>query len=260
MNLLFVATDLSSPKLAALAAAVEKVRAQKSPWRFAPLLLEEEQVLRAADVFPNDFLDLVRRRVLLAGEDLLAAAEVDEAHMRYQCEYELRARLVGLRQAYLFHAGAPDKSREILKGAAQGASALHRHLLALAGQEPVEDRAGLARAVGAAYGVDPAALLAPYEARQDKVAVADAPARLGAYLDTLTALARAVDAYATRCPSSKYARVGGTGRPGQGATTTRVRRPLGGVATPAMACRCHSTRGPGRGYSGAGNVLFRDGF
>jgi len=198
VNLLVVVDDLSSGRLAPLAAAVAKVRAQASPWRFAPLVLEEEQVRRAADVFPNDFLDLVRRRALLAGEDLFAATAIDEAHMRYQCEYELRARLVGLRQAYLFHAGAPDKCREILESAAQGASALHRHLLALAGQEPVEDRAGLARAVASAYGVEANALLAPHEARKDQVPSADAPARLGAYLDSLSALARAVDAYATR--------------------------------------------------------------
>ena len=198
VNLLLVVDDLSAGRLAPLAAAVAKVRAQASAWRFAPLVLDEEQVRRAADVFPNDFLDLVRRRALLSGEDLFAATAIDEAHMRYQCEYELRARLVGLRQAYLFHAGAPEKCREILKGAAQGASALHRHLLALAGLEPVEDRAGLARAVASAYGVEANALLAPHEARRDQVSSADAPARLGAYLDSLSALARAVDAYATR--------------------------------------------------------------
>jgi hypothetical protein len=198
VNLLFVAADLSSPRLESLAAAVTKVRAQASSWKFAPLILEEEQVRRAADVFPNDFLDLVQRRALLSGDDLLAAAAVDPDHMRYQCEYELRARLVALRQAYLFHAGAPDKSREILAGAAQGTSALHRHLLSLAGQPPIEEREALARAVAAHYGVDAEALRAPHEARQDKVPAVTAPARLGAYLDALSALARAVDVYASR--------------------------------------------------------------
>ena len=137
-------------------------------------------------------------RALLAGADLFAATAIDEAHMRFQCEYELRARLVGLRQAYLFHAGAPDKCKEILAGAAHGASALYRHLLALVGREPVEDRAGLAQAVADAFGVDAAALRAPYDARKEQVTAADAPARLVAYFDTLSALARAVDAYATR--------------------------------------------------------------
>ena len=198
VHLLFVVDDLSGVRLAPLAAAAAKVRAQKSPWRFAPLVLEEEQVLRAADVFPSDFLDLVQRRALLDGVDLFAATAIDEAHMRYQCEYELRARLVGLRQAYLFHAGAPDKCREILAGAAHGASALYRHLLALVGREPVEDRAGLARSVAEAFGVDAAALRAPYDARKNQLPAAEAPAKLGAYLDTLSALARAVDAYATR--------------------------------------------------------------
>ena len=196
VNLLFVTEDLSPPRLAALAGAVTKVRAQKASWRFAPLVLDEEQVRRAADVFPNDFLDLMHRRALLAGTDLLSAAEVDKEHMRFQCEYELRARLVGLRQAFLFHAGDAAKSREILAGAAQGTSALYRHLLSLAGEPPAEDRDGLARAVAARFGVPADALKAPWEARAERISSADAPARLGAYLDALSSLARAVDVYA----------------------------------------------------------------
>ena len=198
VNLLFVTEDLSATRLGALAGAVSKVRGQKASWRFAPLVLDEEQVQRAADVFPNDFLDLVHRRALLAGTDLLSAATVDSDHMRYQCEYELRARLVALRQAYLFHAGDAAKSREILSGAAQGASALYRHLLSLAGEPPAEDRAGLARAVATRFGVSADALAAPWEARAEKIPAADAPARLTAYFDALSSLARAVDVYAQR--------------------------------------------------------------
>jgi sugar/nucleoside kinase (ribokinase family) len=198
VNLLFVTLDLSTPRLIELATAVAKVKAQKVSWRFAPLVLDEEQVLRAADVFPNDFMDLSRRRAVLAGTDLLSSSTIDTDHMRYQCEYELRARLVGLRQAFLFHAGDSGKSREILAGAAQGASALYRHLLSLAGEPTVEDRAGLARAVGLRFGVSADALAAPWEARAEKVPAADAPARLAAYLDALSSLARAVDVFATR--------------------------------------------------------------
>ena len=198
VNLLFVTDDLSGPKLVPLASAVAKVRAQKAAWRFAPLILDEEQVLRAADVFPNDFMDLVERRALLAGTDLLSSARIDADHMRFQCEYELRARLVALRQAYLFHAGDARKSREILVGAAQGNSALCRHLLTLAGDPPAEDRDGLARGVAARFGVSAEALKAPWDARAERIQQADAPALLNAYLDALSALARAVDVYAHR--------------------------------------------------------------
>jgi hypothetical protein len=199
VNLLCVVTDLGSPRLDALAAAVGQVRGGKAPkWRFAPLILEEEQVLRAADVFPNDFLDLVRRRALLAGEDLLASAEISLDHMRFQCEYELRSRLVALRQSFLFEAGNPAHCELLLERAAIGSSALYRHLLSLAGQEPVEGREALARAVAQAYAVDAEALLAPEDARLKPFKKEEARARLGAYLDALTTLARAVDVYATR--------------------------------------------------------------
>jgi hypothetical protein len=202
VNLLFVTAELSFARLTTLAAAVAQVRdakpAAKAKWRYSPLILEEEQVRSAADVFPNDFLDLVRRRALLAGEDLFADARVTPEHMRYQCEYELRARVVALRQAFLFHAGAAPMSLDLLKGAATGSSALYRHLLSLAGKDPVESREELARAVAGIYGVDPEALLAPYAARRGDVKTEAATGRLGAYLDALTTLARAVDAYATR--------------------------------------------------------------
>ncbi len=197
VNLLFVVEDLAFARLEPLAAAVLKVRGAKpGKWRYAPLILEAEQVKSAADVFPNDFLDLVRRRALLAGEDLLASAEISPDHMRYQCEYELRTRLIALRQAYLFNAGSATSSQELLAGAAEGSSSLYRHLLSLAGRDPVERREELARVVAEVYGVDAEALRAPYIARSGGFKKPGVSAHLGAYLDALTTLARAVDAYA----------------------------------------------------------------
>jgi hypothetical protein len=199
VNLLFVVEDLAFPRLAALAQAVSDVRSAKvKTWRFSPLILEVEQVKRAADVFPNDFLDLVRRRALLAGSDLLASAHVAPDHMRFQCEYELRSRLIALRQSFLFEAGSAAHSQELLERAATGSSALYRHLLSLAGKEPVEGKSELARAVAEVYGVDAEALLAPDRARHAAFKADEVAARLGAYLGALTTLAKAVDVYATR--------------------------------------------------------------
>jgi hypothetical protein len=199
VNLLFVVEDLAFPRLASLAKAVSDVRSAKVKiWRFSPLILEVEQVRRAADVFPNDFLDLVHRRALLAGEDLLASARIAPDHMRFQCEYELRSRLIALRQSFLFEAGSASHSQALLERAATGSSSLYRHLLALAGKDPIESREGLARAVAQVYGVDADALLAPDRARHAAFKADEVSARLGAYLDALTTLAKAVDVYATR--------------------------------------------------------------
>src|SRR5205823_8787058 len=106
INLLFVLTDLGFDRLTAMAGAFReasrsKPGGSKDRARYAPLVLTESQIRTSLDVFPLEFLDLHERRSLLAGEDVLAGLEIARHNLRHQCEYELRSKLVGLRQAYL---------------------------------------------------------------------------------------------------------------------------------------------------------------
>ena len=195
VNLLFVLAYLPFERLDTLAFSLGAATGAGGRLRFTPLFLTETQLRTSADIFPLEFLDLTQRRALLEGTDLLAEVSVSHENLRHQCEYELSAKLVGLRQAYLRAAGAAGVAHRLLTQAAGGSAALFRHLLTLRAAARPDDPEGVARAVAAVYGVDALALAAPFAARRSPApAEAEAHARLAGYLSALEALVAAVDA------------------------------------------------------------------
>jgi len=169
VNLLVVLAALPADRLSALAEALGGLARHTKgggTYRFRPLLLTEEQIAESTDVFPIDFLDLAERRVLLQGQDVLARVTVRREDLRRHCEYELRSKLVGARQAYFAAGGAPGAAQEILKRAAGGSATLYRHVLALFGRPHDDAPDALAGDVANAFGLDAAALSAPFRARR----------------------------------------------------------------------------------------------
>jgi len=193
VNLLLVVDELGAERLDALARACAAEIA-RSKRRVTPLVLSREQIEHSTDVFPLEFSDLARRRALVAGEDVLASLDIDARNLRHQCESELRAKLVGLRQAYLTAGGAPAKVHELLRRAAGGTAAAYRGLLLLRGAEPPHDPEALVAAVARTYAVDATALAAPFAARRESGATDAVKARFADYVGALESLIRAVDA------------------------------------------------------------------
>src|SRR5262245_58116098 len=91
INLLVVLGELPFTRLEALGRSVQALGKQSRPdKKVVPLVLTETQIRGSADVFPAEFLDLVGRRALLAGRDVLSGLGVGLHNLRHQCEYELR--------------------------------------------------------------------------------------------------------------------------------------------------------------------------
>jgi predicted nucleotidyltransferase len=199
VNLLFVVDALPQDRLEAFANAAGALarHKDKTGLRFRPVLLTLEQVHDSTDVFPIDFLDLAERRALLEGADALAAVTVRRDDLRRHCEYELRAKLVGVRQAYVAAGAAAGAAEAILARAAGGSATLYRHVLALADRPHDDAPDALAHAVAEAFGVDATALAAPFRARRAAPAPTETAARadLGRYVDALERLVRAIDAF-----------------------------------------------------------------
>jgi hypothetical protein len=74
-------------------------------WRKAglatPLVLDREFLRRAADVFPMELHAIKAHHRILFGENVFAALEVRNTHLRYQCEHEARGKLLRLRALYI---------------------------------------------------------------------------------------------------------------------------------------------------------------
>ncbi len=66
-----------------------------------PLFFTEDYIRSSTDVFPIEFLDMKENYTVLAGRDTLKDVPVDTRNLRFQCEQELKAKLIALRQLYL---------------------------------------------------------------------------------------------------------------------------------------------------------------
>ncbi len=195
VNVLLVLAELPFDRLERLARVLHELISQsKNGFRFAPLVLTERQIHSSADVFPMDFTDLLERRALVQGDDVLSSLRVALTHLRHQCEYELQSKLVGLRQAYLRAGAEPGAAHALTSRAAGGSATLFRHLLTLAGQDHPQDPIELSRAVARAYRIDADALASPFVARRESgVDETAARTRFAAYLGALESLAAAVN-------------------------------------------------------------------
>ena len=70
------------------------------PW-FEVLCLTENYINSSLDIFPIEFLDLQENYRVIYGKDVFKHINIDIKNLRFQCEQELRIKLIALRQLYL---------------------------------------------------------------------------------------------------------------------------------------------------------------
>jgi predicted nucleotidyltransferase len=151
LNLLVVARDLEVATLEALAPALRRwaKHGHPAPRLFTPALLAE-----SADVFPIEMLDLLHSRVVLRGQDPLAGIEVGRENLRLQCERELRAKLMRLREGYIECHDRPRDLERLLTASYSTFVALFRGCLHLLGGEVPARNAEVVAAFCARSGLD----------------------------------------------------------------------------------------------------------
>lgn len=132
INLLAILKETTLPKLLLLAPAIQ-AWTKRHP---APLLITRDELERCADVFSIELLDIKRLHRVLAGADLVSNLEIPMNLHRAQLEYELREKLILLRQRLLAHAGNEEQTWQLLLRSVSAFATLFRHALIAQG-EPV---------------------------------------------------------------------------------------------------------------------------
>lgn len=79
-----------------------------------PLFFTENYLHNSADVFPIEFLDMQENYFVLYGSDALKYIDIDTTNLRFQCEQELKARLINLKHSYLTAAKDKEALRNLL--------------------------------------------------------------------------------------------------------------------------------------------------
>jgi len=156
-----------------------------------PLLMTPFYIERSRDVFGVEFLDLQLTHRTILGEDPFADVHIEKSDVRLQCERELKAMLVRLRQGYVAAVGDKGLVQDILISTAKGLVPLARAMLWLNGIERPQTMETALKKAAAQFDVDLGPAIAAQRWRHAKPRLAQADihntfvALLGA-LDRLT--------------------------------------------------------------------------
>ena len=170
LNLLIVLSDAGLPNLKKCTALVNRLKYRK----FEALFLSREYIQTSTDVFPIEFLDMKENYSVLFGEDVLKGVQVDTRNLRFQCEQELKGKLINLRQAYL----RQSRNRAALKYLLfkYCTSVLHilRNVLRVKGKNPSYLKQDVLKEVGDEFKIDMAVLTKILAAKNKEIALSAA--------------------------------------------------------------------------------------
>lgn len=160
----------------------------------APLVLSEDEVRGSTDCFPIEFQDMLERRRILHGVDVIEGLEVDASFYRARVEHELRAKLLRLRTKA---SGVLFDSSLLLKLMADSVTTflvLARHALKLGGLSAPMARREVTAALRQSLAMDTAPFETLLDVREGKTEKGlDARAVFASYLSAVTHLVDFVD-------------------------------------------------------------------
>jgi predicted nucleotidyltransferase len=80
----------------------------------APLMMTQEELCWSSHLFPLEYLQMHDSRVILSGRDPFAAWQLEEGQLGWQCEQELMANLLRLRQRFVEGEGRAEAIQTLL--------------------------------------------------------------------------------------------------------------------------------------------------
>jgi hypothetical protein len=150
----------------------EDLRAAQAPvreWRRLghplPVYFTVSELRDSADVFPIEFNQMKRARLVLYGPDPFEGLEVSGENLRHQTEYELRSKLLQLRRLYIPASTSAERLRDLMADSLTSFATLFAPVLMLAGEvSPVQKRE-VVRATSRLLGLDGAVFERVFELR-----------------------------------------------------------------------------------------------
>ena len=161
----------------------------------APLLMSEDEVANSTDCFAIEFHDMKDRRRILHGSDVVAGLAIDDSFYRAQVEYQLRSKMLRLRQK---GAGVLHDKELLLRLMTDSVSTflvLGRHALRLHGEEAPAAKRDVLAGLAQKLDLPPEAFATLLDLRElgSKPKDLDARALYGRYLEGVARLTGVVD-------------------------------------------------------------------
>ncbi|HEY0077799.1 MAG TPA: hypothetical protein VGB73_04070 [Pyrinomonadaceae bacterium] len=101
-----------------------------------PVYFTFAELRDAADVFPIEFHQMERSRLVLYGRDPFETLRFSDANLRHQTEYELRSKLLQLRRLYIPASVSAEKLHDLMRDSLSTFATLFAPVLMLSGKEP----------------------------------------------------------------------------------------------------------------------------
>ncbi len=161
-----------------------------------PVYFTLEELKRAADVFPIEFLQMEKARRVLYGRDPFEFVDISSANLRHQTEYELRTKLIQLRRLYIPASTSVEKLSALMSDSLASFAALFRAVLILHGQEPPVSKAETVRATVRLLDLEGSSFEQIFELRakaDSKLTETEANNLFSAYMSQIERVIEAVD-------------------------------------------------------------------
>ena len=102
----------------------------------SPLIMTPDYISSSLDVFPVEFLTIKLLHKTVFGEDIFNDIEINNTDLRYQCERELKVKLIEIRQGYLSSLGNRKFLADGFKSSFSGYIPLFRGMTVLLDKVP----------------------------------------------------------------------------------------------------------------------------
>jgi nucleotidyltransferase-like protein len=165
LNLFCVLRDSSFRGLQALAPVAQWWDGQKQP---PPLFMTRRELESSTDIFTIELLDMQRHHRVLFGEDVLQGLQISLHRHHVQVEYELREKLVLLRQQLLLASNNKRRLWDLLVRSVSSFVTLFRHALMVLGQSAPMGKRDTVQAVAAHLKLDASAIHEVMDVREHK--------------------------------------------------------------------------------------------
>jgi hypothetical protein len=190
INLFCLLRDGSFPALQTLAPVAKWWNTQKQP---APLCMTRRELERSADVFTIELLDMIQHHRVLFGEDVLQGLHISTHLHRVQVEYELREKLVLLRQHVLLADDNSARLWDVLLHSVPSFATLFRHALIALGHDAPPSRRDAVQALAKRVDFDSSTFQQIFDVRErtadpKKLNVNDLCARYLTAIEKVTAV------------------------------------------------------------------------
>jgi predicted nucleotidyltransferase len=165
LNLLCVLRDSSFAALQTLAPVAKWWEREKQP---PPLCMTRRELERSSDVFTIELLDMQQHHRVLLGEDVVQGLRISMHVHRVQVEYELREKLILLRQQVLLASGNDSRLWDLLLRSVPSFGTLFRHALIALGDASQSGRREAIHALAKRVGFDPSGIQETLDVRERK--------------------------------------------------------------------------------------------